>query len=720
MKILIAGDYGFLCNQLVERLEREGNEIYIVTGKKSDKKNKPLCKHITFECEMTSNKVEEIFKSTMPNVVIFLGAFDDGLWSKNVNKAENEFLSRLMSLLKYSNLFKVNKFIFLSSDEVYTQVECKAMSELDEAIPNTIRGNLFLEGEALCERWEKSYGLNCLSIRMQELYGPRQYNTFKAHFIMELIEKISNEKPIQINKDKLHPLLYIGDAIDAIYRALGSTVSKKINISSDELLKEEEILHIIEDNIGKKAVDIEYVKDDSTSVILDSTLAKGELDWAPLYNIKKGIEKTIHWVNENSKDIFQQVEVQEKSKMIKTEGVWEKVYPYLENLALFLILSLFTNIFTYHPIFSYFDMTTLYIVLMAVSFGVKQASIAVILASGLYVTGLIRNGSDLVGALLNFQTMLKVSQYFLIGIAIGYTLDRRRLELSMKEEELDYMQMELDELQKIYDENLKIKETLEARLIGYGDSFGKIYSMVSKLDMLHPELIIPSAVDVLIDIMKSKQVAIYSSSAEGSYLRLAAASTKDASYLGKSIHIEDLHELGETVKRQKIFTNSKLKEDMPMMATGIYYEGSLIYVIFIWDVPFEVANLYHVNLLRTVAGLISASLNKAYKYLEATEYDKYFTNTKVLKPDIFEEILHAKKAAKELQVSEYSILEIDYGDELEKTASNLEQIIRDTDYIGLDKEGKMVVLLSNSNELDSNIVMKRLQEKNLVCSVVTN
>ncbi len=723
MKVLIAGDYGFLCNQLAERLEREGNEVYIIRGKNGDKKNKPLCKHVAFSSELKSTKVEDIFKSIMPNTVIFLGAFDEGLWNKKENKGESEFLSGLINFLRCSNMFKVNKFIYLSSAEVYGQTINRAMTELEEAFPNTIRGNLFLEGEALCERWEKSYGLNCLSIRMTELYGARQYNTFKTDFIMELIEKTLNEKPIHINKDKSHSFLYIGDAIDAIYRSLGSTVSNKINVSSNELLNEEEILQIIEKYLGKKTTTIEHVKSDTNSVILDNTLAKRELDWTPLYDIENGIEKTINWVKKNLKDLGEEVEVQKKSKTIKAikaKEIWDKVYPYLENLVVFLLLLLFNNMFTYHPIFSSLDIPMLYVVLMAVLFGVKQASIAVLLVSGLYVSGLINNGSDLVGALLNFQTMIKIAQYFLIGIAIGYTLDRRRLELSMKDEELDYMNMEMDELQKIHDENLKIKEILEARLIGYGDSFGKIYSMVSKLDMLHPERIIPSAVDVLMEIMKSKKVDIYSSSSEGSYLRLAASSTNDAPRLGKSIRIQDLPELGKSIKKQKIFTNNKLKEDMPMMATGIYYEGNLIYVIFIWDVPFEVANLYHANLLRTVAALISSSLNKAYKYLEATEYDKYISNTKVLKPDIFEEILNAKKIAMERKVSEYSILQIDYKDELENAANNVDRIIRDTDYIGLDKEGNMLVLLSNSNEIDSSIVLKRLEEKKLVCSVVTN
>lgn len=720
MKALIVGDYGFLCSQLAERLEREGNEVYMITGKKGDKKNKPKCKHVEFQCDMTSNRVEEIFKSTAPNTVIFLGAHDEGFWQKKSDQAENQFLSRLMNLLKYASLYQVNKFIFLSSDEVYTPLEDRAMGELDEANPKTIKGNLLLEGEALCERWEKSYGLNCLCIRMPELYGPRQYNDFKTNFVMGLVQKIINERPVKINQDKVHPLLYIGDAIDAVYRALGSTVSKKINVSASELLTEEEILLIVEEQLNQKAVTIEYIEEASSPVILDSTLARGELDWAPLYNTRQGIKKTINWVTENAKDIVKERELHITSGKKNTKGKWGKVYPYVENGILFSLLSIFTKMFSHHPIFSSLDFTMLYIVLMAVMFGVKQASIAVLLASGLYVSELIQNGSDLVGALLNFQTMLKVSQYFIIGIAIGYTLDRRKLELSMKEEELDYVQMELDELQKIHDENLKIKETLESRLIGYGDSFGKIYSMVSKLDMLHPERIIPAAIEVLMDIMKSKQVVIYSSSTRGNYLRLAAASTKVASNLGKSIHINDLQELGEAIKKQKIFTNNSLKADMPMMATGIYYEGNLLYVIFIWDAPFEVANLYHVNLLRTVAALISASLNKAYKYLEATEYDKHITNTKVLKPDVFEEILHAKKMAMEQKVSEYAILEINYGDELEETSDKVSNIIRDTDYLGLDKGRRLLVLLSNSNETDSNFVIRRLREKNLIGSVVTN
>lgn len=719
MKILIVGDYGFLCSHLTERLEREGNEVYIVTAQKENHKNKPLCKHVAFECETTSNKVEHIFKSVTPEAVIFLGAFDEGFWSSRAKRSENEFLSALMNVLKYSVSFEVNKFIFLSSQEVYAAGTDESFKEQDEAIPATFRGNIFLEGEALCERWEKSYGLNCLSLRVPELYGPRQYETFEGAFIMRLIEKLLYEEPIKIHEGKVHPLLYIGDATDAIYRALGSTISKKMNISSEELLKEGEILEIVEEKLGKKAAYVEYVKEYNPSVILDSSRARKELDWVSLHDVRKGIEKTLQWVKENSQDIFQRLEQKEKPKKIKIDKSWERVYPYLENLVLFLLVAFFTNAFGNHPLFSLLDVTLLYIVSMAVIFGVKQASISVLLASALYVWGLIQNGSDLVGALLNFQTMLRIAEYFLISVAIGYALDRKKVEVVMKEEELNYVNSELQELEKIHQENLKIKEVLEHRLIGYGDSFGKIYSIVSKLDLLLPERIIPSAIDVLMEIMKSKHISIYSSSSHGNYLRLAASSTKRASSLGKSIRIDDLEEFGQAIKKQNIFTNTKLKENFPMMATGIYYEGNLIYAIFIWDVPFEVANLYYTNLLRTIAALISSSLNKAYKYLEATADNKHVVNTKILKPEVFEEIINAKEIAREMQLSEYSLLEICY-DELEKTADDVSSIIRDTDYLGLDKEGRLLALLSNSNETDSDVVMKRFKEKKLECRVVAD
>ena len=719
MKILIVGEYGFFCNHLAERLEREGNEIYIVNRKRGDKKNKLLCKHVHFQCELSSSKLEDIFKGILPNAVIFLGAQDEGFWQGDYNKAENEFLSGLINVLKNARLFKVNKFIFLSSDEVYTVEENKFVNELEDVVPATIRGNILIEAESLCERWEKSYGLNSLSVRMPEIYGPRQYEISQNSFVMGLIEKILYEKTVKIHKEKTHPLLYIGDATDAIYRALGSTVSKKMNIASGEFLNEEEILHIIEDNLGKKAVNIEYINENNPTAILDSTISQKELDWIPLYDIRKGIEKTVSWINENSDSLFEKPKQSNKAENEKVKERWKKIYPYLENIILFSLISYLTVTLRYNPILAHIDITMLYIVLMAVMFGVKQASIAVILSSGLYMGQLIQNGSDLVGALLNFQTMLRVSQYFLIGISIGYTLDRRKVELAMKEEELDFIQAEFNDLEEIYNENLRIKESLEERLISHEDSFGKIYSMVSRLDVLQSERIIPSAINVLMEIMKSKNVAIYSASSQGNYLRLAASSTKEAAQLGKSLPFDTLGALGKDIKKQKIFTNRSMKEELPTMAAGIYYEGQLIYAIFIWNAPFEIANLYYVNLLRTVASLISSSLNRAYKYMEATSDSKYVINTRVLKSNIFEEIIHAKKIAKELEVSEYSILQIDYGNELEKISSNILNIIRDTDYLGLDNNGRLLALLSNSTTEDSNIVVNRIREKNLICSVVT-
>ena len=141
--------------------------------------------------------------------------------------------------------------------------------------------------------------------------------------------------------------------------------------------------------------------------------------------------------------------------------------------------------------------------------------------------------------LYNIQNWLPFACYFLLGAICGYTRDKHDDAIVYAKEEYEILEDKYVFLNDLYLNVLKSKEAFNSQIIGYKDSFGKIYSVVKKLDSKLPEEVFYEAVNVLEEILKNYFVAIYSVDKSKIFARQNVCSRNCLEILPKSINLID-------------------------------------------------------------------------------------------------------------------------------------------------------------------------------------
>ena len=279
-------------------------------------------------------------------------------------------------------------------------------------------------------------------------------------------------------------------------------------------------------------------------------------------------------------------------------------------------------------------------------------------------------------------------------------------ERSAKREKL--LEEKYDFLQGLYTEVAKGKERFNNQIIGYKDSFGKMYSVVKRLNSTLPEMVFYEAVDVCEEILGNSHVAIYSIKADSTFARLYVCSRRCTGSAEKSLKITDYPELLECLKNNETFFNRKALKNYPAYATPIRREGVLVGMLLIMEADYTQMNMEFSNKLRIMSDLIQDSLVRAMEFYEMGE--KVIEDTRILEADKFEELLDVKKRMRRKQYSDYVLLEIEVKDDrkLNEISRRISGLVRENDVLGIGKDGKLCLLLSQTSSADMKAVAGRL------------
>ncbi len=129
---------------------------------------------------------------------------------------------------------------------------------------------------------------------------------------------------------------------------------------------------------------------------------------------------------------------------------------------------------------------------------------------------------------------------------------------------------------------------------------------------------------------------------------------------------------------------------------------------------FEQWSLYQQNLLSITARLISSSMGRAYQYEREIQERRYFKGTRILQETEFKKILDELRSRRKVQgdlpvaVLRVEMAGIDYA----QLDERLSRVIRNEDFIGV-LDGQVYILLPDANEEVTEMVRKRMAQKNL-------
>lgn len=262
-----------------------------------------------------------------------------------------------------------------------------------------------------------------------------------------------------------------------------------------------------------------------------------------------------------------------------------KLVPYVENVACFILLLALSGFATDSQFFARLDFYLLYVLMFAIVHGERQATVSATLATCGYIfyQVYIQSSWDV---MVDYNTYIWIVQLFVVGLLVGNQCDRCRALQDEIAEEKEYLSGKLSDIVELYETNLRVKDALETQIVNQSDGIGKLYDATASLNSYLPEEVLFQAVGVLKEVVKAKEVAIYTVGS-GEYARLYTATPGVPGTLANSIKLVDLGEVYEELNEDKVYINRDLREDYPLMAAAVKNEDRISAILMIWCIHIE-------------------------------------------------------------------------------------------------------------------------------------
>ena len=306
MKILITGGAGFVgCNFVKYMLEKYPDDEIAVLDKLTYagriENLQDVMDKITFIKGDICNK-EDVEKVKECDIIFNFAAethvdrsiIDAGVFVKTD-------VMGTYTLLEYARKHDVEKYIQISTDEVYGSIEKGAFKEADILDPSSPYSASKAGAEFLVKAYHKTYGLPVLITRSSNNIGPYQY---PEKLIPVLILNALHDKPLPIYGEgkNIRDWIYVldnGEAIDLVSQKGKS--GEIYNIGARNERTNIEIVNLILEELNKPKSLINFVKDrpgHDFRYSLDTKKIRG-LGWVPRYKFEDAMKETIRWYVDN-------------------------------------------------------------------------------------------------------------------------------------------------------------------------------------------------------------------------------------------------------------------------------------------------------------------------------------------------------------------------------------------------------------------------------------
>jgi UDP-glucose 4-epimerase len=211
------------------------------------------------------------------------------------------------SLLLAARDQKVRRLIYAASSSVYgDRAELPKREDLRPA-PLSPYAVAKLMGEYYCQVFTHVYGLETVSLRYFNVFGPRQdpssqYSGVISRFMSALLE---GEQPVIYGDGKQsRDFTYVSNVVDANLRAAESekAVGAVINIANGQRVTLNQLFEKMKAVTGNSAAQVKYEPPRAGDVrdsLADLTLARSLLGYEPKVGLEDGLRLTLNWWKSN-------------------------------------------------------------------------------------------------------------------------------------------------------------------------------------------------------------------------------------------------------------------------------------------------------------------------------------------------------------------------------------------------------------------------------------
>ena len=300
MRVLVTGGAGFIGSHVVDRLVADGHAVDVVDNLSTGRRARVNTAARLFVCDLRSARLPDAFAAARPNGVVHLAAqaavprsVADPRFDASVN------VLGTLAVLEASRRVAVGRVVYVSTGgAVYGDTDVLPTPEDHPTRPASPYGVSKLAGERYLECWAGLTGTPTLSLRLANIYGPRQDPYGEAGVIAIFASRLLAGVECVVNGDgeQTRDYVYVADVADAVARALASAdVTGVVNIGTGVETSVNDLYRQLARLAGVAGTARHGPPrpGEQRRSVLDATRAKALLGWMAATPLDAGLAKTV-------------------------------------------------------------------------------------------------------------------------------------------------------------------------------------------------------------------------------------------------------------------------------------------------------------------------------------------------------------------------------------------------------------------------------------------
>jgi len=212
----------------------------------------------------------------------------------------------------------VDRFVHVSSSEVYGSAHAPVMDEMHPTFPNTVYGGGKLAGEAYARAYQRTYGLPVTVVRPFNAYGPRCHHEGDSGEVIPrfIVRAMNGLAPVVFGSGThTRDFTYVRDTARAIAAAAvgEAAIGQTYCIGTGVETTISHVAQVVLAAVGREDLTPEHGEarpGDVARLTADSRKAERELGWKPAVDLESGVALLLDWYRETGINWAEELEAQ--------------------------------------------------------------------------------------------------------------------------------------------------------------------------------------------------------------------------------------------------------------------------------------------------------------------------------------------------------------------------------------------------------------------------
>ena len=299
MRVLVTGGAGFIGSHVADRLLADGHQVDVVDNLSTGRRQLVAADATLHVCDIRSAAVDAVLASVHSEAVVHLAAqasvsrsVADPLFDASVN------VLGTISLLAACQRWGVSRVLYTSTGgAAYGETNVLPTPEDHPMNAMSPYGVTKVAAERYLECWSGLSGVPTLTLRLANVYGPRQNPLGEAGVIAIFTHRLLRNETCVINGDgeQTRDYVFVGDVAEAVVRGLERPDARgAVNIATGI----ETSVNALYGRLARlirsgPATHAPARLGEQRRSVLNPTRAKLFLAWTPATSLDVGLERTV-------------------------------------------------------------------------------------------------------------------------------------------------------------------------------------------------------------------------------------------------------------------------------------------------------------------------------------------------------------------------------------------------------------------------------------------